>query len=232
MSRAGTSKRGGNSNISKKRIDAIVEAASLGCTRALQAKAAGISPGTLYRWIADGKQPKANGLRRELVQRLEKAEADGATKLLQQVRAAAETDGRWQAAAWLLERRYGYNRSGAATTIRENQEIEGLQNLTEIDAIRRQLREVGRANQLSLEGGSFQAYVAGQRLARQLWADLAVALGHERNDPVEDLNSEEFRAELAEAMGGWPDQLLELAIRCYERRHSMRLLGVANGRGG
>jgi AcrR family transcriptional regulator len=214
--------------LTRARIRRVVEAARTGCNRSLQARAAGVSPATLYRWLAEGREPGAKGLRRELFLALERAEADGAKELLEQIREAA-TGGTWQAAAWLLERRHGYNRSGAASTLREHGELDALANLDEIEALRRQLREVERANQLSLESGSFQAYVAGQRLARQLWADLAVALGAERHDPVEDLDSEQFRAELREAMQGWPDQLLELSIRVYEQRHALRLLGVAEG---
>ncbi len=215
--------------LTRKRIDRVVEAARLGCTRKLQAQAAGVASSTLFRWLAEGREPGSKGLRRTLFLELERPEAEGAEALLEQVRDAAVTGGRWQAAAWLLERRFGYNRSGAASTLRESGELDSLSNLDEVAALRRQLSEVARANQLSLEGGSFQAYVAGQRLARQLWADLAVVLGAERHDPVEDLDSAEFRAELREAMAGWPDQLLELAIRVYEERHSMRLLGVAEG---
>jgi len=208
----------------------VAEAARAGMTRKLQAQAAGVHPSTLLKWLAEGRDPKTRAkLKRELFVAVELAEAEGAQALLEQIREAAVEGGRWQAAAWLLERRHGYNRSGGAATQRESAELEDLTNLDEVESLRRQLGDVARANQLALEQGSFQAYVAGQRLARQLWADLALALGTERHDPVEDLGSAEFRAELREAMQSWPDQLLELSIRVYEERHSMRLLGVAEG---
>lgn len=211
-------------------ISRVVEAARAGATRKIQAQAAGVHPSTLLKWLAEGRDPKCRSrLKRELFVGVERAEAEGAEALLAQIRDAAVEGGRWQAAAWLLERRHGYNRSGGASTQREHAELDDLTDVGEVESLRRQLAEVNRANQLALESGSFQAYIAGQRLSRQLWADLAVALGAERHDPVEDLDSAEFRAELREAMQAWPDQLLELAIRVYEARHSMRLLGVAEG---
>lgn len=88
----------------------IVQACKLGATRAMCAQAAGIGARTLARWLADGKKNPDGPfgrLRRDMMQ------ADGAsgTHALGCIVKAAK-EGKWQAAAWLLERKHGYRRDG------------------------------------------------------------------------------------------------------------------------
>lgn len=81
----------------------IVEAVKLGAPWYLAAQAGGVAASTLRQWKAkgaDGQEPYAS-----FVARLKGAEAEGAAEALRVVREAAR-GGTWQAAAWLLERRY------------------------------------------------------------------------------------------------------------------------------
>jgi hypothetical protein len=79
-------------------LDRLVEAVQLGATWEMAAAAAGVDVSTVHRWRAD----EGNC---ELRDRLKAAEAVGALTALRSIRDAA-AGGTWQAAAWLLERRY------------------------------------------------------------------------------------------------------------------------------
>jgi len=135
----------------------------------------------------------------------------------------------WQAGAWLLERRHGFNKAGAASAERDEDEVHGALDADAVVRTRAQLIEIRQANKAALAAGSFQGYMAGKRVERSLIGDLALALSDGARDPVEDLDSEGFKAELREAMGDWPDALLEMAIQVYEQRHAVKLLGLLEG---
>lgn len=86
----------------------LLEAASKGHTRDQSAYFAGIDPSTLYRWInlgREGKQPYQSFYRR-----FEQARTKGSHALLETIKEASANQ--WQAAAWLLERCYGYTKDG------------------------------------------------------------------------------------------------------------------------
>ena len=91
----------------------VCEAIRLGATRELAAAAAGISASTLYRWLADDGDRYL-----EFSDALKAAEAEGALDALRCIQAAAGS-GKWQAAAWLLERRHpnGYGRRQAVELV-------------------------------------------------------------------------------------------------------------------
>jgi hypothetical protein len=89
----------------------IVQAIKLGATKELAAKAGGVGARTLHRWIADAKRNGKESTFAKLYQDMVQAEASGANHALACIVKAAK-DGRWQAAAWLLERKYGYRRDG------------------------------------------------------------------------------------------------------------------------
>lgn len=87
----------------------LLAALEAGATLRMAAAAAGVSEDTLSRW-----RRNRPGLQAEMDQ----AEAQGAVKALEQIRAAAQ-GGAWQAAAWMLERRYP-NEYGRRTPAAEN----------------------------------------------------------------------------------------------------------------
>lgn len=73
----------------------LLSALEVGATLELAARAAGVSAATLKRW-------------RNCDEEIAQAEARGAVRALETISAAASGahPGQWQAAAWLLERRY------------------------------------------------------------------------------------------------------------------------------
>ena len=90
--------------LNPKRRAVIVRAVKLGAPWKDAAKAAGVSEATLRGWRRRGSE-EDSGPHRDLVDELEKAEAEGLIKNLEVIERAAD-DGDWKAAAWRLERRY------------------------------------------------------------------------------------------------------------------------------
>jgi len=78
--------------------EALLYSLRLGATYKLACDAAGIHHSTLDEWRASDP---------EFTAALKAAEGFGAQKALERIEKAA-AEGSWQAAAWLLERRYGY----------------------------------------------------------------------------------------------------------------------------
>ena len=81
----------------------IIAAVECGAPWYMAAAAGGVNPATLRDWKArarDGEEPFA-----AFYARLQKAEASGAVAVLNIIQNAAR-EGTWQAAAWILERRY------------------------------------------------------------------------------------------------------------------------------
>ena len=89
----------------------VVQAIKLGATYEMAAKAGGVTSRTLRAWMADAKRNGEESPFHRL--REDVREADGASGInaLACIQRAAK-DGKWQAAAWLLERKFGYRRDG------------------------------------------------------------------------------------------------------------------------
>ena len=79
---------------------AICDALRAGATHRMAADFAGVDVATMQRWLADPRSPF-----REFREAVKGAEAKGDVGALAVIRQAA-TNGTWQAAAWLLERRH------------------------------------------------------------------------------------------------------------------------------
>lgn len=218
--------RGRPSKLTATRRKKLVEGIQLGMTYKIAAQYAGVGESTLHHWLKRGRAGDGRTFV-ALYAAIKEAEAKHAALALGAIVKASRDS--WQAGAWLLERRHGYNKIGQASTIRDADELDGVADADEVTRIRHQLAELRTGNRVALDSGSFQAWIAGKRHERLLLADLAVALGNGGGDPVEDLDSETFRGDLHEAMREWPDALLELAIGVYEQRHSIKLLGLVEG---
>ena len=69
--------------------------------------AAGISESTFYSWKEKGEQQKT-GSYRDFLEALKKAEVTGEARLLAKIEQHGSDDkpGKWQALAWILERRH------------------------------------------------------------------------------------------------------------------------------
>ena len=76
-------------------------------THELAAQYGGIGHDSLYRWLKLAKDPAAPKCYADFSEAIKAAEADNAARCLLVIDAAA-SDGSWQAAAWMLERRHRY----------------------------------------------------------------------------------------------------------------------------
>lgn len=88
-------------------IAKIEQGISLGMTYKLAAQYAGIGESTFYQWVKEAEE--GDPRKQEFAEALNRAEARGAAAALACIAQAAK-GGTWQAAAWILERRYAYKR--------------------------------------------------------------------------------------------------------------------------
>ena len=86
-------------------IEKICEGIRLGLYNKDAAIRAGISAGTFYSWISKAKEPDAASAYVEFLESLEHAQADLKAILLARIQKAS-TDGQWQAATWILARKF------------------------------------------------------------------------------------------------------------------------------
>ena len=84
----------------------IVEAIRQGMPYKLAASAGGVSYNTFVRWRNEGTNPNAPEHLREFSKQVREAEAEAAQRLYALIIEAAESGKKWQAAAWMLERRH------------------------------------------------------------------------------------------------------------------------------
>ena len=82
----------------------IIAAVRNGASVEVAAQAAGVSKSAVYNWLAWGREPDAEPHFVELVEALEKASGENQTRLIAVIQKATATT--WQAAAWMLERKY------------------------------------------------------------------------------------------------------------------------------
>lgn len=100
---------GRKSKCTPKIIDRISQGLRLGMTHELAAQYAGIGRSTFYKWMECAEAPEAEDRYLDFRDAVKAAEADNAARCLLCIDDAA-SDGTWQAAAWMLERRHRYIR--------------------------------------------------------------------------------------------------------------------------
>ena len=98
-------KRGRKSKLDDARRDKLLKAIRVGNDKKVACALAGISEATLYRWLELAQKKNARAELREFRESLERAEAEAEVLKVGRVSQAAD-NGRWQAAAWWLERKH------------------------------------------------------------------------------------------------------------------------------
>lgn len=94
---------GNKTKLNPQRQERIVNAIRLGAPIELACKAGGVDKSTVYRWIEKGNR-QDKGVYREFCEAAKEAEIACVESMLGHIQIAAKKS--WQAAAWLLERRY------------------------------------------------------------------------------------------------------------------------------
>jgi len=116
MTKSSVAKKGRKSKLDADRRDKLLKAIRVGNDKKVACALAGISETTLYRWLELSKKRGARAELREFRESLERAEAEAEVLKVSRIAQAAD-NGRWQAAAWWLERKYP-ERWGQQTKIR------------------------------------------------------------------------------------------------------------------
>lgn len=98
-------KRGRKSKLDKDRQDILLKAIKVGNDKKVACALAGISEPTLYRWLEQSKAENASEQLRDFRESLERVEAEAEVLKVSRIAQAAD-NGRWQAAAWWLERKH------------------------------------------------------------------------------------------------------------------------------
>lgn len=83
------------------------KAAALGLSHPLIGKFIGVSHSTIYNWIRQG-QSEQSGIHREFFESIKRGEGKCAALNMATIQKAAR-GGQWTAAAWVMERRFGYS---------------------------------------------------------------------------------------------------------------------------
>ena len=138
--------------------DQIVKAFSVGASYAIAAQSGGVSRSTLYEWMEKGRN-QGSGQYRSFLNRCEKALGDGAISNLQVIDVAAQKD--WRAAAWKLERRFGYTKDNSTNSVIKETPIVLEDNAK--DALKTQAIDLKAAALQAKASQSWQAYAALQR---------------------------------------------------------------------
>ena len=98
-------KKGRKSKLDSERQKKLLAAIRHGNDKKVACVLAGISEATLYRWLEQSKKRGARAELREFRESLERAEAEAEVIKVGRINQAAD-NGRWQAAAWWLERKH------------------------------------------------------------------------------------------------------------------------------
>ena len=185
------------SKLTPERSRAITGALRAGATREMAARAAGIHPGTLFAWLAKGREAH-RGMYHQFHESVKKAEAHNGLEHLVVVRQAAK-DGSWQASAWMLERRHGYRRDATFHLDEPAPKVtEAPANESTEQYFARQLVDAEKAVADARAEGSYQAAVNAQRMAISL---------REKLDAVRASEAADFAVDDAQAVA---DEIREL----------------------
>ena len=176
------------------RIERIVEAIKAGLHYELAAKAGGISKGTLYLWLREGKKTGL-GNQGKLARLVEEAEVETASNLFKIIMGHAGKD--WKAAAWALERRFGMYKENTLSQLPEERPEEEIP--TDLKTLLRlQLEQSIEAMKKAQTSESWQAYAALQRQVVSLATEIK-ALNDEDGSTEMDTMTDEQILEMMEA---------------------------------
>jgi len=156
MSDTSVVKRGRKTKLDEERQEKLLRAIRVGNDKKVACALAGISETTLYRWLELSQKKNARAELRQFRESLERAEAEAEVLKVSRIAQAAD-NGRWQAAAWWLERKYP-ERWGLQTKIRA--EVSGPNgepiaiNIEEARKAVLQILTEGESDGLIIEGTS------------------------------------------------------------------------------
>ena len=202
---------GRKSKFTKATKDRIIESLKVGASIQMACDSACIGRTTFYEWLKRGEQ-ESSGAYRTFKNSVSKASAEGGIHMLQLISVAAEKD--WKAAAWKLERRWGYSKEGLAQEA--PQETPALPDNT-LDILKEQAKELKISMGKAEASQSWQAYAALQRQFLQVITQIRQIEAEEGSgDELEGLTDEQLLFEITNAIISLPPilrQRLESSVR-------------------
>ena len=124
----------GDSDLFREAKDGIIESIRARVPYAVAAEANGVREGILYSWLRKGFSAKRDGKPNaytEFAQAIKKIEQEKITEHLNAVNATPE---RWQAHAWILERRWWKHFSPQAALIEMNKRLDAMDSDEDLDS--------------------------------------------------------------------------------------------------
>jgi len=184
----------------------VVQAIKLGATYEMAAKAGGVTSRTLRAWMADAKRNGETSPFHKLWQDINEADGASGINALACIQKAAK-EGKWQAAAWLLERKHGFRRDGVKE-LQTHASIPGNLDSHEAEIL-------GEVRRLRIAATSDGSHVAAARLldmeaqmvsTRKEEARLEAARTHA------DANQDELLSLIAGQAEGMPKAVLDKLV--------------------
>ena len=193
--------------------DRILQAVRLGATFTMACEYAGITRATFYRYLQEGKNSKPGTAKHQFHLDIRQAESEGAISQLKVIDEAA-IKGDWNAAAWKLERRWGYHRDGCAQIQEETQKEKLPENNLEL--LRQQAQQLKDAMDQARISKSWQAFAALQRQMLSVVEQIRQMEAETTGDEMDSYTDEQLVSEITNAIISLPPilrQRLESNIR-------------------
>ena len=191
----------GRKRVTVKQLQPALEALRKGATYKLAAKAAGVGESTLHRYIKKGREGDRTWA--PFYKDIQLAEHARAEMMLQLIEDGARKD--WRAAAWMLERRYGYRKDAPLDSIPDETKAAPSDAVA---LLRQQVTELQKAATSAAVAQSWQAYAALQRQLLSVVQELQRAeAADETADGLEAMTDEQILGQIEAAVLSMPPVL-------------------------
>lgn len=135
------------SKFTKERTDAILKSISNRIPYELAAEANGICEDTLYEWIKLGRRASRAGIDNEYSKFSESLKKIEQEKIQQHLEMINNMPERWQAQAWILERRWWKYFSPNAAVVEFNKKLQAMEDndnkeKVDVEALKREAKEI------------------------------------------------------------------------------------------
>ena len=118
---------GRNTKLNEQTEAKFLQGLKLGLTYELAASYAGVDRTTIYNWLRRG-QDEPDGIYFDFFHAVKQSEGQCAAQCMTRIIDAAE-NGQWQAAGWIMERRYGYRQRQDISVSAADTELDNAENM-------------------------------------------------------------------------------------------------------
>jgi hypothetical protein len=117
----------------KERREAIIKSIRLGVPYIIAAEANGLSERRLYEWIVIGQKNIDNGIDDDFAKFTQSLKENEQKKIIEQLEHVNNREERWQANAWILERRWWKHFSSNASVVEFEERLKKMEDARGID---------------------------------------------------------------------------------------------------